>query len=246
MIFDSCSCHACCFPRYFPFLNFPLLICYLVVAYTNGLSERRQHCPHLMRSLPLLVAVVVVAQVASQPQASSWRKPNVTTLLEDRIRLAQGAIAQAVSELDSTTSMFPDLVDTYGFSGALYSLLAEFDQLANRSQYAVDLVGYFGAASAVTAANYSGLYVRSSPALNNGLNFGHGAVVAYKAYNNSLFLQFAVDAWSAAVPYTLTQAALDAGKTSNKNFTLSPDCQGVSMAGGTFWVASSVSLIAPF
>ncbi|KAF7288775.1 Glycoside hydrolase family 76 protein [Mycena indigotica] len=183
-----------------------------------------------MRSLPLLVAVVVVTQVASQPQGSSWRKPNITTSLEDRVLLAQGAISQAISELDSTTSMFPDPVDTYGFSGALYSLLAEFDQLTNRSRYAVDLVGYFGSASAVTAANFSGLYV-----LNNGLNFGHGAVVAYKAYNNSLFLQFAVQAWSAAVPYTLTQAALDAGKTSNKNFTLSHDCQGVSMAGGTFW-----------
>ncbi|KAF7288754.1 Glycoside hydrolase family 76 protein [Mycena indigotica] len=135
-----------------------------------------------------------------------------------------------VPALSLSEGLISSLVDTYGFSGALYSLLAEFDQLTNRSQYAVDLVGYFGAASVVTAVNYSGLYV-----LNNGLNFGHGAVVAYKTYNNSLFLQFAVDAWSAVVPYTLTQAELDAGKTSNKNFTLSSDCQAVSMAGGTFW-----------
>ncbi|KAF7290160.1 Glycoside hydrolase family 76 protein [Mycena indigotica] len=196
-----------------------------------------------MLSLPLpllLVAlVVVVAQVASQLLGASWRKPNITTSLEDRIRLAQGALSQAISQLDSATLAFPDPATTYGLSGALYSQLAEFDQLTNQSRYAITLGGYFGSAKAVTAANFSGPYV-----LNNGLNFGYGAVVAYKTYktyNSSLFLQFAIEAWSAAVPYTITQAALDAGKMANKSFTLSPSCQGVSMAGGAFYSTDPVN-----
>ncbi|KAF7290159.1 Glycoside hydrolase family 76 protein [Mycena indigotica] len=183
--------------------------------------------------LPLLFAAVV-GQVAAQPPGSSWRKPNITTPLQDRISLAQGAISQAVSQLDSSTSMFPNPGSTYKETGALYSLLAEFDQLTNRSQYAANLAQYYASAQTVLdnakSQNFSGFYV-----LNDGLNYGHGAIVAYKTYNVSVFLQYAVQSWWAAVPYTMTQAEVDAGKMPSKNFTLGASCQGATLAGGSFW-----------
>ncbi|KAF7296752.1 Glycoside hydrolase family 76 protein [Mycena indigotica] len=191
-----------------------------------------------MLSLPLILAAAV-AQVLSDPQPlaqapSSWRKPNINTSLKDRVSLAQAAISQAIGQLDTTNSMFPDPSNTYSISGAFYSQLAEFDQLTNQSQYAANLGGYYGSAKTLLqqqfgAANFTGFYI------NDGLNFGHGAIIAYKTYNVSTFLQYAIQTWWAAVPYTLTQTALDAGKIPSKSFNLTASCQGITMAGGTFW-----------
>ncbi|KAF7288743.1 Glycoside hydrolase family 76 protein [Mycena indigotica] len=185
--------------------------------------------------LPLsLLLTPLVAKAAAQLPGPSWRKPSITTSLEDRISVAQGAISRAISQLDSTNFMFPDPTHSYPRSGTLYSQLAEFDQLTNQSRYAADLGGYYGSAKTVLdnmgAKNFSGFNV-----LNDGLTFGHGAAIAYKTYNVPIFLQYAKQSWWAAVPYTLTQTALDAGKIASKSFNLSSSCQGISMAGGVFW-----------
>ncbi|KAF7288979.1 Glycoside hydrolase family 76 protein [Mycena indigotica] len=186
-----------------------------------------------MLLLPFIWAAVV-ARVASQSPGSSWRKPNLTTSRENRIALAQRAISQAVSQFNGTNSMFPDPSNTYGLTGAVYSQLAEFDQLTTQSKYADDLGRYYSSAKTALeqsgTKNFSGFYV-----LNFGLNFGHGAIVAYKAYNEPVFLDYAIQSWWAAVPYTITQAELNLGAMASKSFDLSPSCQGATMAGGAFW-----------
>ncbi|KAJ7055700.1 hypothetical protein C8F01DRAFT_1157357 [Mycena amicta] len=182
----------------------------------------------------LFILVAAVVEAASDPLLGSWRKPNITTSLQDRVSLAQAAINEAVSQLDATNSMFTDPGDTYSISGALYSQLAEFDQLMNQSNYVADLEGYYASAKTFLqqeydATNFTGLYI------NDGVNFGHGAIIAYKTYNISVFLQYAIESWWAVVPYTLTQAELDAGQIPTKSFSLTTSCQGITMAGGTFW-----------
>ncbi|KAF7288782.1 Glycoside hydrolase family 76 protein [Mycena indigotica] len=114
----------------------------------------------------MLPLSLVLTQAAAQLPGPSWRKPSITTSLTDRISLAQGAISQAISQLDSTNFMFPDPAHSYPRSGTLYSQLAEFDQLTNQSRYAADLGGYYGSAQTVLdnmgMKNFSGFNVRRS------------------------------------------------------------------------------------
>ncbi|KAJ6596129.1 hypothetical protein DFH09DRAFT_973280 [Mycena vulgaris] len=72
--------------------------------------------------------------------------------------------------------------------------------------------------------------LRLSYSINDGLNYGHAAAIAYKTYRNPLFLQFAIQSWWWGRLNTISQdGLLDA-----RNFDLSTTCQGISMAGGTF------------
>ncbi|KAF7344396.1 Glycoside hydrolase family 76 protein [Mycena sanguinolenta] len=67
------------------------------------------------------------------------------------------------------------------------------------------------------------------------LAYGHAACRAYVAYNDSTFYDYAVQSWWFGRTYTLTAQEIAAGTTSVKNFTLRPECQDITMAGGTFW-----------
>ncbi|KAJ6556197.1 hypothetical protein B0H19DRAFT_140452 [Mycena capillaripes] len=70
--------------------------------------------------------------------------------------------------------------------------------------------------------------------MNDGVNYGHAAVIAYTTYQNPIFLEYAKQVWWAVQTYTISQKELDVGTTPLKNFTLEPTCEGITMAGGTF------------
>jgi hypothetical protein len=55
---------------------------------------------------------------------------------------------------------------------------------------------------------------------------GYAAMLAYQAYKDPTFLHIAENIWEYATNYTLTQAQLDAGQTSVKNYTLQAACNG--------------------
>ncbi|KAJ6513668.1 hypothetical protein C8R47DRAFT_617253 [Mycena vitilis] len=58
--------------------------------------------------------------------------------------------------------------------------------------------------------------------------------MAYAAYGDQAFLDYAIQSWWFGQTYTLTPQQAAAGKTTIKNFTISSVCQGITMAGGTF------------
>ncbi|KAJ7889844.1 hypothetical protein B0H14DRAFT_2691060 [Mycena olivaceomarginata] len=70
--------------------------------------------------------------------------------------------------------------------------------------------------------------------MNDGLNYGHGAAMAFATYSNPVFLEYAKQVWWAVKTYTLSQSELDTGTASLKNISLTPTCQGLTMIGGTF------------
>ncbi|KAJ6458195.1 hypothetical protein C8R45DRAFT_1183631 [Mycena sanguinolenta] len=202
-----------------------------------------------MISLLTLTAFVQFFPATAQ---QSWRDPNITVSRADRVNIAEAAIAEAITFLDNTTGLFTDPAYSYGVSGAFYSQLAEFDLATNQTKYANDVQQYlFLAANNLEqygAVNFTGEYVsfdfnsHSSIAhldtmvqqLSDGLNFGHGAAMEFATYKDPIFLEYAKQVWWIVESYTLSQSEVDAGTVPSKNFAMTPTCQGITMAGGTF------------
>ncbi|KAF7365880.1 Glycoside hydrolase family 76 protein [Mycena venus] len=86
--------------------------------------------------LPLLSLVVsfqlLVLCRGGQLVSSSWRRPNVTISLEDRINIAGMAIETAMSKLgpDAQFDGHPSR-----HAGHLYSQMAKFDIVSNQTKY---------------------------------------------------------------------------------------------------------------
>ncbi|KAJ7074694.1 hypothetical protein C8F01DRAFT_1101500 [Mycena amicta] len=184
-------------------------------------------------SLLLVLGVLRIVLVSADQVSSSWRQPNITTSVADRISIAKGAIDEAISQIDTSTGQFPDAGDTYGSAGALFSQLAEFDLATNQSAYQDTLLNFWPAAQTTVNA-LTGVVNLTGALINDGLNYGHAAAMAYKVYKNPTFLQYAEQSWWVGNAYTISAAELKNGSTSVKNYTLSQACAGITMAGGTF------------
>ncbi|KAJ6491914.1 hypothetical protein C8R45DRAFT_1095984 [Mycena sanguinolenta] len=159
---------------------------------------------------------------ASSLVLSSWRKPNITTSLADRVSIAQAALDRAISGLspDNNYDGAP-----WGITGLLFSQLADFDRITNQTMYHDKLTQLFAAAAGVGGrTNFS-----------DELSYGYGGVRAYAAYKDQTFLDYATQAWWFGRIYTLTAAQAASGVSPIKNFTIQSNCQGISMEGGTFW-----------
>ncbi|KAJ7124370.1 hypothetical protein C8R44DRAFT_852259 [Mycena epipterygia] len=152
--------------------------------------------------------------VVAQQTPLSWRKPNITSSFPDRVSIAGAAIEKAVAFIDSTTAQFPG--ESYGVAGTFYSQLAEFDAATNQTKYAT-----------------GSQFLRGI--INDGLNYGHAAIIAYTTYKNPLFLEYAKQSWWWGRIYTISQDELNIGTLATKNFTLQKTCQSITMAGGTFY-----------
>ncbi|KAJ6555980.1 hypothetical protein B0H19DRAFT_947446, partial [Mycena capillaripes] len=155
---------------------------------------------------------------------------NLTISRADRISVAEAALETAITFLDSTMAQFPDPGDSYGVSGLFYSQLAEFDLATNQTKYSNSVATYFALASAALSQDFD------AQNFTGELNYGHGAAMAFTAYKNSIFLDYAKQVWWTARAYTLSQNDVNIGTVPLKNFTLNPTCHGITMAGGTFYV----------
>ncbi|KAJ7323025.1 hypothetical protein DFH08DRAFT_712035, partial [Mycena albidolilacea] len=152
--------------------------------------------------------------------------PNITISLEDRINIAGAAIETAISKLGPDAQFDGQ---SLGYAGQLYSQMAEFDIASNQTKYKDTLKEYFLKAPH-RSSNFSDV-----------LYYGHAGAMAYAAYKDQVFLDYAIQSWWFGQTYTLTSQQVAAGKTGVKNITLSSQCQEITMAGGTFH-ASSCSL----
>ncbi|KAF7344397.1 Glycoside hydrolase family 76 protein [Mycena sanguinolenta] len=173
--------------------------------------------------LPLGLALYFSVGCSGGKLASSaWRKPNITTSLTDRVRIADAGVQKAISML-SPDAQFDG--QSLAYAAQLYSQMAELDIVSNQTQYADTLRNNFLNAPH-RQTNFS-----------DTLAYGHAACRAYVAYNDSVFYDYAVQSWWFGRTYTLSSQEIAAGTTSVKNFTLSKECQDITMAGGTFWVS---------
>ncbi|KAF7337356.1 Glycoside hydrolase family 76 protein [Mycena sanguinolenta] len=172
-------------------------------------------------AVPTLRARTVVSE-------SAWRKPNITQTLPDLINTASAALVKAVNGA-STADQFNG--QTYENVATTYSEMAEFDMLTNQTQYEESLQQSFSRTQE-TRPNFEDTDVTEFLACET---YGYAATRAYAAYQNSSFLDFAIQSWSFGRSYTLSQ-----GFTSLpvKNFTLQGSCNGATMVGGTFWTTT--------
>ncbi|KAJ7776959.1 hypothetical protein DFH07DRAFT_951577 [Mycena maculata] len=171
-----------------------------------------------------LFASLVLSSLGAGAQAipNSWRIPNITTSVADRVSLASAALGVAIDNLDATSAQYDG--EAIGVTAALYAEMAEFDIATSQTKYEAALEKYFPLIE-TGQANFS-----------NRADFGRAAARAYTAYKNPTFLDYAVQSWWFGQGYTISQADASAGTIATKDFPLSEVCQDITMAGGTFWV----------
>ncbi|KAG7443182.1 uncharacterized protein BT62DRAFT_1009785 [Guyanagaster necrorhizus] len=156
--------------------------------------------------------------------SSSWRSPNVTTSQDNRISIVSAALEKTLGYLQSDGS-FND--SAYGTPGAFYAEMAEFDRITNQTTYKDVLKKYFPLIEA-DRSNFLDEFA-----------YGYAAARAYEIYQDETFLNYAVTSWTSARAYTLSDADVSSGNTSVKSFSVQSTCQGITMAGGTFWETDS-------
>ncbi|KAJ7479387.1 hypothetical protein B0H11DRAFT_2423567 [Mycena galericulata] len=180
----------------------------------------------------------------------TWRKPNITTSLANRVSIAGAALDMAISMLGSDAQFDSDGA-SWGNAGSLYSQMADYDIATNQNKYEASLKNYFLQASQLQN-NFSGLYTVSlndglfaflsplgpGPAYQNGpcRAYGHAAARAYEAYKDPVFLDYAVQSWWFGRSYTLSSQEVSSGSSGVKSFPIEGICGGTPMTGGTFWV----------
>ncbi|KAJ7695420.1 hypothetical protein B0H17DRAFT_1198654 [Mycena rosella] len=156
---------------------------------------------------------------AAQLVSPTWRKPNITTSLADRVNIAGAALDKAISMLGKD-DQFDGLA--WGVASYFYSQIADFDIATNQTKYQDNLKGYFLQASQLRS-NFS-----------DELSYGHAAARAYAAYKDPVFLDYAVQSWWYGWTYTLSSADVASGSSGAKDFPIEKECQGITTAGGTF------------
>ncbi|KAJ6457598.1 hypothetical protein C8R45DRAFT_1110370 [Mycena sanguinolenta] len=176
--------------------------------------------------MALLVVLVHALAVASQVASPSWNS-TLTTPSAERVTLAGAALDVAADRLNPD-GLFD--AEAFGIAGYLYSQMADFDIATDQTKYESILEKSFQLVD-TPGTNFSNTYVR-----HYGLSFGHAAAKAYTAYNNSVFLQYAVQSWWFGRGRTISESDIAAGKIAGKNFTITTTCENATMVGGTYWL----------
>ncbi|KAK7023370.1 hypothetical protein VNI00_016785 [Paramarasmius palmivorus] len=198
--------------------------------------------------VPLFLSFLLSVSGQTFSSSPSWRKPDITSSIDQRIQVAGAALDRIANTLDSQGRLDASGV-YYGTAGALYGQMAEFDRLTNQRKYQAQLRQYFlNAKSGFRSSSGFLTTFCESPAhfvlgvlvltLLDSL-YGYSAVLAYNAYQDTSFLEYAEDAWTLGRSYTLSSSDINTGKNSNKDFTLSKQCRNQPMVGGSFWSMDS-------
>ncbi|KAJ7577880.1 hypothetical protein C8J56DRAFT_1112569 [Mycena floridula] len=178
---------------------------------------------------------------ASFVTPSAWRKPGISKTQAERISLAQAAIEESLQKVDMNTGGISMAGSTIINTAVLYSQMATFDLLANQTQYKDQLKALFVKAATTLTSNFSNpdvsyLHRISSLIARICRTYGYAAASAYAAYKDSAFLVWAQDNWQFGLDFTISQQQIDGTKPNRKNFTLEAECQGITMAGGSYSV----------
>ncbi|KAF5367476.1 hypothetical protein D9758_003701 [Tetrapyrgos nigripes] len=164
----------------------------------------------------------------------------MTMPLQSRISTAAAALDKALEFLqedgtfDGETSRGTDflvdliLFEDNSYTGPyLFGELAEFDRITNQTMYQDVIKNSYPRGLRVVQAD-ANLGFRTDIMLL----FGRSAAIAYAAYNDSFFLDYATSLWAFGNNYTLSDSDFD-GQSDKRSFPLQQDCRGASMSGGT-------------
>ncbi|KAG7092032.1 hypothetical protein E1B28_008413 [Marasmius oreades] len=154
---------------------------------------------------------------------SNWRKPMITSSVQDRTRLALAALEQSVRKLSSDGQFVPKY---YYQCGLLYSQMAEFDRISNQKLYKDKLLSFL--------QSRENERERLNPYLRDGLTYGYAAARSYSVYKEIAFLNFAINWWNWASAWTITDSEVISGAVAGKNLTIQTHCMNNPVAGGTF------------
>ncbi|KAK7026526.1 hypothetical protein VNI00_015607 [Paramarasmius palmivorus] len=150
---------------------------------------------------------------------TGWENTTITISLAERISLASDAIELAFVKIPAPNPK--------GMTeSALYSEMADFDILTNKTQFRDRLLSILGETND-----------DNDPFLSDK-SYCYAALRAYTAYKNPLFLQRAGLAWDWASRYTLND---DENQNISRNFSIPQQCFNRDLNGGTFNKADGVN-----
>ncbi|KAJ8084027.1 hypothetical protein AAF712_000916 [Marasmius tenuissimus] len=176
----------------------------------------------------LILAADTNAQTATFDPNPAWKDKDIITPTKERINIARNAIDKAIAMVVDANEQVKLEDGNYGSIGRLFSQMAHFDMLTNQTKYKQRLLTFFPQAEKFRPG-FAHAY------MNYGLSFSIAAAQAFRAYSDRSFLAWAELAWQDGEKYTLKEDELQTGRTYGKNITISPECNGLSTAGSTFW-----------
>ncbi|KAK1225569.1 hypothetical protein PQX77_011485 [Marasmius sp. AFHP31] len=176
----------------------------------------------------LILAITTNAQTATFDPNLAWTDKDIIIPTKERIDIARNAIDKAIAMIVDSNEQVKLEDGNYGSIGRLLSQMAHFDMLTNQNTYKQRLLTFFS-----QAEKFRPGFVHSS--MNYGLSFSIAATRAFRAYSDQSFLAWAELAWRGGESYTLKEEQLQTGRIYGKNVSISPNCNGLSTAGSTFW-----------
>ncbi|KXN83969.1 Mannan endo-1,6-alpha-mannosidase DCW1 [Leucoagaricus sp. SymC.cos] len=158
----------------------------------------------------------------------SWRKFSNNRTLGERVSIAQNGINAILPQLNSDIGEFNGI--GYWQSGNVWTAMANQDRFAGTTTNQAHVVNNLNKVFSLRT-NYDQFGYFNDDALW----WAQAAIEGYRAYKDNNLLSHAVATWNHVSNYVITQAQANAGSNPNKNFQLSGQCEGSTMAGGVFW-----------
>ncbi|KAK7041616.1 hypothetical protein VNI00_009206 [Paramarasmius palmivorus] len=170
--------------------------------------------------IPSLLALLtcLVPLVRSLDIPSTWRKPGITVLPEERKGLANAALENVIGDMQGTLGV--------------QAAISEMDYLSNQTLNKALAGDFF---SRYPTVDVLARTLKVNYSAYDALLFGYASIQAYIVYLDPQHLTAARDSWNLARNYTLLEDDITSG---TRNLTLNYDhlqesCQGNTMAGGT-------------
>ncbi|KAI3616889.1 endo--alpha-mannosidase [Moniliophthora roreri] len=176
------------------------------------------------------------AQEGQTPTISQLWNHSVTLPYQDRLQIARDAVTKSASMLTSD-GMVPARNDRsdLDLTFAVYSTLANFDAIANESNFKTMGQNFFSIFQYSTSC--PSLQCEGDEVTNQR---GYAAIRGYSAYQEQVFLEEAESMWGLASQYTISDA--NPQLSSLKNFSIVAECEG-NTDSGLAGFGSSSSLI---
>ncbi|KAJ6532483.1 hypothetical protein B0H19DRAFT_1272760 [Mycena capillaripes] len=193
--------------------------------------------------LSVLAGACPPSAVTAQTSNPHPQKPNITAWPAQRLNLASAALALAVSQLNPVPQFFPNATNdaVAGCQGSFYGQLAEFDLITEQTVYkkTLNTREFF---DHKRASRFSA-FPWTDPVdgqVYHALTYGRAAALAYLAYKDQSFLDYAMQVWWLGRAYTLSQDDIVLSLPFPRSQGLS-DCGPVeTIVGGTFWLMDPV------
>ncbi|KAI0071040.1 hypothetical protein K474DRAFT_1712803 [Panus rudis PR-1116 ss-1] len=175
----------------------------------------RKQAIQLWMVLLLSLCTQSIAQNFSVP--SNWRKPVSSRPRDERIGLAKDLMS--TMSYNKTAGLVNSLTNTQ--SANWHSALAINDWIIGKQDNAAIVKNDLIACSVELTTHFN-------------RNWGLAAYHAFRAYNDSTFLDMSTTTWDEAYTYFVTPEEASSGQHPTRNQSIQSQCRGASTAGGVF------------